>query len=371
MQAILACEKQEHRDPHRQILINCGVDCGADDAVLYGDLAARMNRGGAELLVVFLGNQPRETLKLIEKVHEKSALPILMFGPSHDAELILQAMKAGARDYLDGNHPRESLTKALEKLRQSGAIQFHRGECIVVTGAIPGCGVTTVASGLAFALGSKNPKQVLLGELGLGVPELALDLDLQPRYSVSQVLHDWNRIDASTIRQAAVEHAQGVFVLADTPTNQIAVADGADGCRQLISLIRTMYQFAIYDIGHAAQTQLAQQAIRMADRVVVVVRLDVPGLRLTRNMMNRLTDLGVSPKQLVLVANRYGQRKQIGWRKVEEALGTPVTVWLPDDPGTMNQALNLGLPATQISSWSKLSRRLGELAQQVSVGVKK
>ena len=88
-------------------------------------------------------------------------------------------------------------------------------------------------------------------------------------------------------------------------------------------------------------------------------------------MMNRLTDLGLAPKQRILVANRYGQRKQIGWRKVEEALGVPVDVWLPDDPGRVNQAMNLGLPLTQVSSWSKFGRRLNEMAQQVAGAVPK
>ncbi|HZZ81921.1 MAG TPA: hypothetical protein VFE62_25705 [Gemmataceae bacterium] len=364
MQAILACEKQEQRDPYRQILINCGVDCGADDAVTYAQLSARINRGGAELLVAVLGKNPVEALRLVDQIHQKSPLPILMMGPGDDAQLILQAMKAGARDYVDVAQPRESLTKSLEKLRKTGAIRFQRGQSIVVTGAIPGSGVTTVASGLAFALGAKYPKQVVLAELGVPVPELALDLDLQPRYSVSQMLQDWNRADASTVRQAALEHARGVYILADAVSGRgVAAAEEADACRQMLLLLRTLYNHAVYDIGHAAQTELAQQAIRLADRVVMVVRLDVPGVRMARAMLNRLTDIGVQPAQLTLVANRYGQRKQIGWRKAEEALGATVAVWLPEDPGTVNQALNYGIPLTEASGWSKFGRRLHELAK--------
>jgi len=203
MQAILTCEKTEQRDPYRQILINSGVECGANDAVLHGELAQRLNRGGAELLVVLLGAEPHETLKLIEHLHAKKPMPIIVIGPSHDAQIIMQSMKAGAREYLDIDLPREGLAKALEKLRQSGAIQFRRGQCVAVTGAVAGSGVTTIASGLAFSLNAKHPKQVLLGELGAGIPELALDLDLEVRNSVSQLLHDWDRVDASTVRQTA------------------------------------------------------------------------------------------------------------------------------------------------------------------------
>ena len=216
MLAVLSCEKQVDRAPFRQLMLNCGIECGADDVVLFEELMPRLNRGGAELLVVALGDDPLATLPLVRQVHEKHAVPIVIFGPSHDAQVILQAMQAGAREYVDlqMDQLREGLARVLEKMRGNGTIHFNRGKSIVVTGAVPGSGVTTVASGLAFALGARYPKQVLLVELESGVPELALDLDLKPRNPVGQLLNDWQRIDATAVRQAALEHAGGVFVLA-------------------------------------------------------------------------------------------------------------------------------------------------------------
>jgi pilus assembly protein CpaE len=365
MQAVLSCEKQTDRASFRQLMLNCGIECSADDVVLFEELTPRLNRGGVELLIVALGDDPRAVLPLVRQTHEKQAIPILVLGPSDDAQVILQAMQAGAREYVDlqMDRLREGLAGALEKLRRSGVIQIRRGRSIVVTGAVPGSGVTTVASGVAFALGARHPKQVLLAELDAGVPELALDLDLQPRNTIGQLLHDWQRIDAAALRQAALEHAGGVSVLA--AGGEDASASGA-ACAQLIFLARTMYDYAVYDIGHGVQSPMAMQAARTADRVVVVVRLDVPSLRLTRTLLNRLADLGVSKESITLAANRFGQRRQVGWRQAEDALGLTVNVWLPDDPATVNQALNLGQPVTQISRWARLNRRLGELAHQVN-----
>jgi pilus assembly protein CpaE len=373
MQAVITCDKLEERGPYRQLLLNCGIECGADDVVLYGDLLPRLNRGGAELLIVALGSNPEETLRLVRQANQSYPLPILILGPSHDAQLILNAMQAGAREYLDleMGRLRERLASALEKLRKAGAIQFRRGQSVVVTGAVPGSGVTTVASGLAFALAALHPKQVLLAELDARVPELALNLDLQPRNTIAQLLADWQRVDASAVRQAALEHPAGVYVLADAMAKDPPAPVEADACKQLMSLVRTMYDYAVYDAGHAAQTALAQQALRGADRVVIVVRLDVPSLRLTRSLLVRLADLGLPKESLTLVGNRYGQRQQLDWKKAEEALGVPMNVWLPDDPATVNQALNLGQPLLQVSSWAKINRRLGELAQHLNGTIKR
>ena len=97
MQTIVSCESQTDLAPLRQLMLNCGVECKADDVVLSDGLAARVNRGGAELLIVALGSQPRDTLQMVRQVHEKHPIPILILGPSNDGQLILQAMQAGAR----------------------------------------------------------------------------------------------------------------------------------------------------------------------------------------------------------------------------------------------------------------------------------
>ncbi len=367
MMTVVACEKQTDLAPLRQMMLNCGVECGAEDVVLLDDLHPRLNRGGTELLIVALGSQPLKTVQMLRQVHEKHAIPIVILGPGDDAHLILQAMQAGARDYLDMNTDRlrQRLADALEKLRRSGVIHMRRGHSIMVVSALPGSGVTTTASGLAFALGARHPNQVLLAELNAGVPELALDLDLTPRGTLGQLLRDWQRIDASAVRQAIIEHPMGVHVLADkAATTTAPTAPEAGG--QFIGLARTMYEYAIYDIGHGLQSELSQQAVGAADRLLIVIRLDVPSLRLTRTLLNRVAELGVPKDAVTLVVNRYGQSRQLDWKKAEDALGAKIDAWLPDDPATVNQALNMGQPLMQMSSWAKINRGLSKLATQVN-----
>ncbi len=371
MHAIFTCEKPSDCDSYRQILTNCGVECGSSDAVSFDEFSPRFNRGGADVVVVLMGNEPHAAMSIVQQIHEKSPVPILVVGPSHDAQIILQSLKAGAREYLDIDQLRDGLEKALEKLRSTNSVAFRRGTSIVVTGANPGIGVTTVASGLAFALGKAHPKDVLLAELSLGVSEIALDLDLHPGISVTQLLRDWNRVDSTTIRKAALEHAGGIHVLADNVSFDAAAPFEAGSGKQLISLVRTMYEYAVYDLGHGMQSVVAQEAARNADKVVLVLRLDVPSLRLAHDYLIHLANMGIPRQNLIVVANKYGQSQQVNWNKVEDAIGAKVDIWLPDDPATVNYALNLGLSLPQASSWAKLIRRFGDLAHQLNGKTKK
>ena len=269
------------------------------------------------------------------------------------------------REYLDESRLREELPVALEKLRQAGVIKFKVGRTIAVTAVGPGSGVTTVASNLAFALAGKHANEVVLAELGTDVPSLALALDLQPRHSADDLVRDWARTDATMIRQSLADHAGGVRVLAHAPETLTATPIEPPAMRHLLLLLRTLYEWTVLDLGHSAHPA-GLEAMQLADIVVVVTRLDIPALRMSRRYLKDLADRGIPKTCLRAVANFFGQRKQIAWKQAQEALGLPIVTWLPDDPATLNQALNQGQPLVQVARGAKITKRFKELAQHLN-----
>jgi pilus assembly protein CpaE len=232
---------------------------------------------------------------------------------------------------------------------------------LVVTAATAGGGVTTVATGLAFALATKHPQQVALAELGSDVPEIALHLDVEPKHTVADLLRNAERMDRSMVRQAVHLHPAGVQVLAYAPQTLAALPMEPEVMRRATVLLRTAFACTVLDLGHSAGPA-DLEAMSLADEVVVVTRLEVPSLRLTRQYLRHLVQRGLAPEKLRVVVNRFGQRRQIGAARVEETLGLPPTGWIPDDPGTLNQSLNEGKPLIQLAPRASVTRRLDQLA---------
>ena len=100
----------------------------------------------------------------------------------------------------------------------------------------------------------------------------------------------------------------------------------------------------------------------MLFRSLVVVRLDVPALRQARRFMRMLIEHGLPRERIKLIANRYGQSGQIGWKKAEEALGAKFAEYVPEDSAAVNYALNQGQPLARARRRSGIVRRLGKLA---------
>jgi pilus assembly protein CpaE len=346
-------------------VLGTGLKCDAADCVSYRELPERILRGPADLIVFSLGSQPAATLPFLRKTTTQTKVPIVAIGSTSNPEEILQALRSGAREYLHESELGEGLLATLIKMRENGAAALEWGKILAVIAAKPGIGVTTVACNLAFALASHHPRRVALAELGLQVPELALHLDVQPQHELNELAIRAGRMDTTLLRQLMVEHSARLNLLVHQQTTPQAAALPPRVMRTVLVLLRTMFEYTVVDLGHLANPA-DLSALELASKVIVVVALDVPTLRLTRRFLRDLDDAGVPQRRLVVVANRYGQSSQFPWKQAQEALGLQINEWIPDDAALINQALNLGQPLVTLAPRAGITRRFDQLANRVN-----
>ncbi len=365
MRVVIAREAGVLRERLRQAVLGTGLECGTEDCVSFAELPERLAQAPAELVLVGLGTELQRGLPIIERAVGQIKAPVFAVGLSSDSQQILQVLRSGAREFLHEDDLHTELLAALSKLHLIGAAPMRWGKILAVTGALPGVGVTTVAGNVAFALAAESPGHVVLAELGGGVPELALDLDLLPQHSFADLAAAWDRLDAALMRRALVEHPARLSVLAYQPETLRPVRVEPPAMRAMLALLRSMFAYTVADLGHGIEPSHLE-ALRLADRVVLVVRLDVPSVRLSRQFIRQLEEQGVPRSKLHLAANRYGQRKQFPWKKAQEALGLPIAEWIPDDPGCVNQALNQGQPLIATARRASITRSFAGLAGRLN-----
>lgn len=365
MRVVVAHENSGQAEQTRQLLLGMGLECGASDCVSYADLPVRLSHGSPDLMLVRVGEDALTAHDAIRQALALSPAPVLAMGPTQDAQHILETMQVGAREYLDEDRLQPGLEAALNKLRGAGEVTAGKCQVVGVVSATPGSGVSTVATNLAFTWAEAYRDKVALVELGNEPSALALSLDLQPRYTVSDVAANWQRMDASFLRQSMTTHPGGVQVLPyKSETLDIPALD-PQAVRKTLILLRTMYSAVVLDLGHLCGEEHFE-AMRLCDVVAMVVRLDVPALRQTRRFLRTCAEQGVPASRIRLIANRYGQRGQVGWKKAEEAVGAKFVGYIPDDSGKLNHALNKGQPLVRLSRHGSFARRLHKLARELN-----
>jgi pilus assembly protein CpaE len=227
-----------------------------------------------------------------------------------------------------------------------------------------GSGSSTIAVNVATVLAREHQKTALL-DLKLEAGDLSALLDLKPTHTLGDLCQDVGRMDRSLFERSLARHASGVHLLA--PPRHLADVRHVtpEGIRQVLTLARAAFPYVIVDLDHSYREEQAQ-VLRLADIILLVLRLDFAALRNARRTLDHLTDLGVDREKLRLVINRYGQAKEVPAARAEEALGVKIFHYVPDDPKTVNRANNNGVPLVLEAPSARVSRSVAKLAANVN-----
>jgi pilus assembly protein CpaE len=131
--------------------------------------------------------------------------------------------------------------------------------------------------------------------------------------------------------------------------------------QKVVQLSRSIYPTVVVDLEDCEHFDQVR-TLASSDRIVVVIRPDFVSLVRTKKLLSYLLSAQVAREHIALVASRVGQAKEIPIAQVEEALGMRVTHRLPDDPGAVNEAINLGVPLVVGCPKSKVAAEVTRLA---------
>jgi pilus assembly protein CpaE len=323
-----------------------------------------LGRGDADLVLVNVDHREQQSWQALQGAKALTEARILAVGASRDERVISRARDLGISEVLDNTNLRESLDDALDQSVSQG-LHGRRGKVISVFAPTPGSGATTVACNLAGALSAKYPNEVALIELSREFGDLAVMLDIEPRYSASEVCRRWRTLDTTTLVSSFTEHASGLRVLAnDVESTENEFLD-RHAVRRISILSRVCQGFTVLTL----DSRLAEcevEAMRLSDAVVLVVRPDVVSVRRAFRALIRAGELEMDRDRFRLVVNRFGQPGQLPLKEIETTLGLQAVVLIPEDSKSVNRAVNQGSLLVEGSQLRKINRTFASLAGKLN-----
>jgi pilus assembly protein CpaE len=368
MRIVLADNQQSRHGQLRRIVLGEGLTCEAQDIVGYESLAARLADGNADVVVVTFNGAVDEALAAVRTAHDVCEAPILAAGHNATVSLVREAVRAGAREFLDVDQLQQELAQVVGQIEAERQLPTGRGDLVCCYSPNGGAGVSTIAVNLAARLVEGRPDQVALVDLNSAPSDLALLLDLAPEHTLDDLCERWERMDRKLIARTMNRHASGLQVLAQAgyPAEGGAAGRPVDpmAVGRLAVLLRRNYAAAVVDLDHAlGAAELA--AMSHASLIALVVRPDVPGLRRARWAVEAAAEAGVPRERFRPVINRWGQAGQVKKAQVEEILGLSVFQTIPEDSRLVNRAVNRGVPLAEVSKVARISRSFSSFARHV------
>jgi pilus assembly protein CpaE len=364
MLAYIVSDHEQITAKVRQVLLRAGQNCPAANVILLGLAAEQLTLALPELVVVVLSPNPEQGLAVLDDVRRATRAHVLAVGPTSESKVVLRALRAGAEDYVDDADLEAELEAALGRLAREGSAQGEPGRTIAVLAPSGGSGSSTLAANVAIVLAKEHERAALI-DLKLEADDLAALLDLRPTHTLADLCQNAARMDRIMFERSLVRHASGVHLLAPPRVLADIPYVTAEGVRQALSLARALFPYVVIDLDNSFREEQVQ-ALRQADLILLVLRLDFTSLRNARRALDHLEQQGIGKDRVRLVVNRYGQPKEVPVGKAEEALGLKVFHCVPEDARTINRANNNGIPAVLDSPSARVSRSLTKLAQGVN-----
>jgi pilus assembly protein CpaE len=364
MRTFIISDSERFNTVAREVLLRQGYDCPAAYMVPIDHAAEQLAPAQPELVLLVLPGDVERGLAALGELRSLTTGRLLLVGPTADSKLVLRALRMGADDYIDEAEVEAELEAALRRHKGESAAPVELGRTIAILAPSGGSGCSTLAVNVATVL-AKVHESAVLWDLKLEAGDLAALLDLKPTHTLADVCQNVTRLDRVMFERCLVRHASGVQLLA--PPRDFAALRHVtpEGVRQALSLARVIFPYVVVDLDHSLRDEQVQ-VVRQADVILVVLRLDFTSLRNTRRTLNYLSQLGVSADRIHVVANRYGQPKEVPAAKAEEALERKIFHYVPDDPKTINRANNSGVPAVLEYPSASVSKSVMKLAHSIN-----
>jgi pilus assembly protein CpaE len=299
-------------------------------------------------------------LRALEVLHQEfPQSAIFVVGPMTQPQLIVSAMRAGVREYLERPANTTDLLEAFVRLsatRRKPGRESSRGKVFTIVNAKGGAGATTVAVNLALALQSINPRTALVDLAHLG--HCALHMHLKPAFTISDAISNLHRLDSSLLESFMVRHDRGLQVLAGVPT-PIPIEPSASDFARLFDMIVGMFHYVVVDASSRLDSA-TRLASNLSEKILLIAHADVASLWGAGRVAQYLGESG-SRDRFALVLNRY--RKVTGFNEgeTEAAIGAPVLWRIPNQYFAVSTAIDRGVPLMNTGN-TEIARSFSGLA---------
>jgi len=356
----LVVPDRERRVSLARMLAGAGLPATVQEYATYLE-AQDLNELDCDVYIVDLDSNVEQALGLIENICSRDAAATVMASSrSNDSGLLIQSMRAGAREFLPEPHVAKTITDAVARALARRDKSHHAtiGKVLLFAGAKGGSGVTTVATNFAIALTKESAGKVVLVDMDLQLGEVALGLGLSPQFSILDALNNEERLDTDFLMSMLVRHTCGLAVLA-SPEQYASLNPLASSVRKIFGILRHEFAFVVVDTGTTGGST-EETLLDLADTVYLVTEVSIPALRNARRLMSFMAGRDRNP-HVEVILNRFNAREiEIDENSATKALARPVDWKIPNDFPAVRMAENTGVPLAMKDS--PISRMMHKMA---------
>lgn len=306
---------------------------------------------------------------LIEGALEaKPMLAIVALGDGMDNQLVLNAMRAGARDFVAyGSRSSEvaGLVRRLSKRLPPVAPNTQMGGLTVLYGTQSDADGALLSSHLALVI-QKSGQQTLLLDLGLPRGDSLALLGLESSFHFGDALRHLRRLDATLIDSAFTSADAGLRILAHSNNDLPLEHTSAAELYMLLSALRQHFQHIVVNLTGQPDSEALRTFVSHCDKLLWYTDQSVLDCRRNLAVLNLWREKSMKLDHARLLVDRYLRNVIPNSDTLGKSFGLEVLAVLAYSPEVRLNAKNQGVTLFNFAPRESLTQGLRALGERLA-----
>lgn len=306
---------------------------------------------------------------LIEGALEaKPMLAIVALGDGMDNQLVLNAMRAGARDFVAyGSRSSEvaGLVRRLSKRMPPVTHNTQLGGLTVLYGVQSSSDGALLSNHMALVV-QKSGQQTLLLDLGLPRGDSLALLGLESSFHFGDALRHLRRLDATLIDSAFTSAEAGLRILAYADNDEPLESTSAAELYMLLSALRQHFQHIVVNLTGQPDSEALRTFVSHCDKLIWYTDQNVLNCRRNLAMFNLWREKGMKLDHGRLLVDRYLSNVAPDADTLGKTFNLEVIAVLALSPELRLNAKNQGVSLFELAPREKLTQSLRALGERLA-----
>lgn len=311
----------------------------------------------------------RQEIQLMQELTAaQSMLPVFVIGNEANQDMLLSAMRAGARDFIRIGASAEEVARSVQRWanftpRTQLTAASQAGRVTAVISARPNADAAMLAIHLALVIGSETP--TLLLDIGVPQGDATFFLGLAPKFTFIDALNNLHHLDATLIETGFEKHKSGLTILSlpDEPWSDHQVS--STDINMLMHVLRRHFSQIVVNLGGTAQSGLLTTVLVNSDQNFLLIEQTLPSCQQNLHLLKHLREKRVPRGRTGLVIDRYLPKLKPDAASLAKSFDLPLLGILPpcgmDRIATMNSGISM-LELAPNSAYVQQVRKLAKIA---------
>ena len=295
---------------------------------------------------------------------------IILLVRETSADILKKAIKLNIYDVLEipftHNDIKEAIKRAEENMEDKKAVSKR----ITVFGTKGGVGKSFLAINLAVGLMDKNKKRVSLMDTNYQFGDIALMLDLHPKYSVYDILPVIEQLDSKILDSFLTTHSSGVKVL-PAPLDISTSLQGVNSktTMKILDTLSRMSDYMVIDTSSYFSDDVLN-IFKDTDYLVIVSSKDTPSIKNLKIALQILEQIKFPEENTYIILNRADSIVGITIEEIEETIQRKIDVAIPSDR-IVPISVNKGVPLIMGAPRSAVTKSIYKLIKIITENKKR